>query len=103
MYFCKSKRYISMSYKTALKVYEIASYILILGATVIYFILKKEGIGLSMTLLILVLAVFCRMMMERTRYKACEEENEQLSEDLRRLTKLLADERKKNQGKQEKQ
>lgn len=88
-----------MTYKTALKVYEIASYVLILGATVVFFMLRKEGVGLSMTLLILVLAVFCRMMMERTRYKACEEENEQLSEDLRRLTKLLADEKKKNQEK----
>lgn len=88
-----------MSYKTALKVYEIVSYVLILGATVVFFMLRNETAGLTMTLLILVLAVFCRMMMERTRYKACEEENEQLSEDLRRLTKLLADEKKKNQEK----
>lgn len=84
-----------MTHKTTLKIYEWLSYILLLGATVVYFVLKSRAVGLVMG--ILVLAVFSRLMMERTRTKACEEENEQLKDDLRRLTLLLAEEKKKNQ------
>ena len=83
-----------MSHKTALKIYEYASYLLIIGATVIYFTLKAEG--LSLTMLVLALAMTMRMLMERQRFKACEEENDQLKDDLRRLTLLLAEEKKKN-------
>lgn len=85
-----------MTHKTALKIYEWLSYILLLGATVIYILLKSRAVGLVMG--VLVLAVFARLMMERTRYKACEDENDQLKEDLRRLTLLLAEEKKKNQN-----
>lgn len=83
-----------MSHNTALKIYEWASYLLIVGATVIYFMLKERGIAL--TLVALVLAIFMRLMMERTRRKACEEENDELRADLRRLTQLYAEEKKKN-------
>ncbi len=83
-----------MSHKTAIKVYEIASYVLILGATAIYFLMKSQGVALTM--LVLALAIFCRWMMDRHRYRACEEENDQLRDDLRRLTLLLAEEKKKN-------
>lgn len=83
-----------MNHKTAVKVYEYASYVLILGATAIYFILKAQG--LALTMLVLALAIAARMMMERHRYKACEEENDELRADLRRLTQLLAEEKKKN-------
>lgn len=84
-----------MTHKTALKIYEWASYILIIGATVLYFVYKSRGINL--VLLVLVVAVFMRLMMERTRFKACEEENDELKADLRRLTQVLAEEKKKNQ------
>ena len=83
-----------MTHKTALTIYEWISYLLIAGATVIYFALKERGIAL--TLVVLVLAVFMRMMMERTRRKACEEENEELRNDLRRLTQLLAEAKRDN-------
>ena len=56
--------------------------------------LKSQGVPLTM--LVLALAIFCRWMMDRHRYKACEEENDQLKADLRRLTQLLAEEKKKN-------
>ena len=88
-----------MSHKTAIKIYEIASYVLILGATAIYFWLKQQG--LSLTMLVLALAIFCRWMMDRHRYRACEEENNQLRDDLRRLTQLYAEEKKKNTGDKE--
>ena len=83
-----------MSHSTAVKIYEYASYALILGATAIYFMLKAQGV--SLTLVVLALAIFCRWMMDRHRYKACEEENDELRNDLRRLTQLLAEEKKKN-------
>ena len=83
-----------MSHKTAIKVYEIASYVLILGATALYFLMKQQG--LSLTMLVLALAIFCRWRMDRHRYKSCEEENDSLRADLRRLTLLLAEEKKKN-------
>ena len=86
-----------MSHKTAIKVYEIASYVLILGATVLYFWLRQRG--LSLTMLVLALALFCRWMMDRHRFRACDEENDQLREDLRRLTQLYAEEKKKNNNK----
>lgn len=82
-----------MSHKTAMKIFEYASYLLIIGATVIYFVLKSQG--LALTMLVLALAMTARMLMERQRYKACEEENDQLRDDLRRLTQLLAEEKKK--------
>ena len=40
-----------MSHKTAIKVYEIASYVLILGATAIYFLMKSQGVALTMLVL----------------------------------------------------
>lgn len=90
-----------MSHKTAIRVYEIASYVLILGATAVYFMLKSErqALGLSLTMVLVALAVAMRWMMERHRYKSCEEENDQLKADLRRLTQLLAEEKKKNGSK----
>ena len=85
-----------MSHQTAVKIYEYASYVLIIGATVLYFKMKAQGV--SLTLIVLALAIFCRWMMDRHRYKACEEENDGLRNDLRRLTQLLAEEKKKNKN-----
>lgn len=87
----------NMSHQTAVKIYEYASYALIIGATVLYFKMKAQGV--SLTLIVLALAIFCRWMMDRHRYKACEEENDSLRNDLRRLTQLLAEEKKKNNNK----
>ena len=86
-----------MNYQRTLKVYEWISYILILGATALYFILRNQGSwALNLTLCVLVLAIFCRLMMERTRRLAADAENEELKEDLRKLTQLYAEEKKKN-------
>ena len=61
------------------------------------FILRSRGAwALNLTLCILVLAIFCRLMMERTRRLAADAENDQLKDDLRRLTQLYAEEKKKN-------
>lgn len=77
-----------------LKIFEYASYVLLIAATAVYFIAKTPG--LPYVLVILVLAMFMRLMMERTRFKMSEEENAELRLDLRRLTQLLAEEKKKN-------
>jgi hypothetical protein len=63
------------------------------GATVYFFVSGKE---VTITMMGIVLALFCRTMMSRTRCKMFEEENEELKVDLRRLTNLLEVEKKKN-------
>ncbi len=88
-----------MSHKTAIKVYEIASYVLILGATAAYFLLKTSDLRLSLTMILVALAILMRMMMERHRFRSAEEEIDQLKDDLRRLTQLYAEEKKKNNNK----
>lgn len=88
-----------MSHKTAIKIYEIASYVLILGATAAYFLLKTSDLRLSLTMILVALAILMRMMMERHRFRSAEEEIDQLKDDLRRLTQLYAEEKKKNNNK----
>lgn len=85
-----------MSHKTAIKVYEIVSYVLILGATVAFFMMKTSPMRLSLTMILVALAIAMRWLMERHRFKAADEEIDQLHDDLRRLTQLLAEEKKKN-------
>ena len=82
-----------MEKTTLSKLYEWASYLLIVGATVYFFVSDKE---VKITLLGIILALFFRNLMYRTRYKLFEEENEELKVDLRRLTNLLEIEKKKN-------
>ena len=84
-------------YQTRLRIYEWISYLLIVGATVVYFVLRDQGAAaLNLTLVILVVAIFCRLMMERTRRQAADAELDELREDLRRLTQLYAEEKKRN-------
>lgn len=87
-----------MNYQKTLRVYEWISYILIIGATVVYFMLRSQGSWVfTLTFGILALAVFFRLMMERVRRQAADEEIEELKNDLRRLTQLYAEEKKKNE------
>lgn len=88
-----------MSHKTAIRVYEIASYVLILGATAVVFLMKEHPMRLPLTMVILMVAIGCRWMMERHRYKAANDEIDQLQNDLRRLTQLYAEEKKRNNNK----
>lgn len=78
-----------MDNKTAIKIYEWASYICIAGATVLCILHDIKF--LVFAALLLAIGMFMRMLMERTRRRACEEENEELRNDLRRLTRLLAE------------
>lgn len=87
-----------MNYKRNLRIYEYISYILLLGATVVCFAFRSATWRLDATLLLIMLALFARLMMERTRYKAADAENDELKNDLRRLTQLYAEEKKKNQN-----
>lgn len=82
-----------MEKTTQAKIYEWLSYLLIVGATVYFFVTGKE---VKITLLGIILALFCRNMMYRVRYKMFEEENEELKVDLRRLTNLLEVAKKEN-------
>lgn len=100
VYFCIFKPNSIMSHKTAIKVYEIASYVLILAATVLYFVLKGSVPVLRIFLLMMLvaLALVCRWMMERHRFRSAEDEIDQLKDDLRRLTQLYAEEKKRNRN-----
>ena len=82
-----------MEKSTLVKIYEWVSYLMIVAATVYFFVSHKE---VTITLFAIMLALFFRNMMYRTRYKMFEEENEELKVDLRRLTNLLELEKKKN-------
>lgn len=84
-----------MSHQNKIKLYEWLSYLFIAGATVFLFMQNRLQGSLVMAALLLAIGMFMRMLIERTRYKACEEENEELKSDLRRLTALLAEEKKK--------
>lgn len=94
--FALSNFELKMEKSTLAKIYEWASYIIIIAATVFYFVFDKMSpMRLPITLLGIILALFCRNMMYRTRYKMFEDENEELKVDLRRLTNLLEIEKKK--------
>jgi Flp pilus assembly protein TadB len=84
-----------MSHDKEIKIYEYISYALLIGATVVFLLLRKSNPTLSntLTLLILVVAMFMRMLMERARRKTYEEENESLKADLKHLTSLLRKEK----------
>ena len=84
-----------MEKTTQAKPYEWASYVIIVAATVYFFVSQKE---VTITMLGIVLALFCRNMMYRVRYKMCEDENEELKVDLRRLTNLLEVAKKENKS-----
>ena len=89
-----------MSHKTAIKIYEIASYVLILAATAIYLVpaikAHLEGYNvLAFTMILITLAVACRWGMSQHRFKSAEEEIDQLQNDLRKLTLLMAESNKR--------
>jgi hypothetical protein len=91
---------LKLSHSIAVKIYEIASYVLILGATVVFLIpsiRQQFNVG-AVTLIMIALAVACRWGMERHRFKSANDEIDQLQADLRRLTQLLAEEKKKNKN-----
>ncbi|MDY5969604.1 MAG: hypothetical protein SPJ13_06295 [Bacteroidales bacterium] len=84
-----------MNSDTASKIYEWASYVLVLGATVLFFAMKGNPLRFNLTLIALVAAEYMRVLMYRSRSRAAEGENEELKRDLRRLTALLAEEKEK--------
>ena len=93
-----------MNHKTAVKIYEIASYVLILFATALMLVPKfkaaMEGYNLLAVIMILIaLATAARWGMEHHRFRSAEDEIDQLQADVRRLTQLLAEEKKKNNNK----
>ena len=90
----------AINYQRRLRIFEWISYLLIVGATVLYFILRSQGPqALNLTLVLLVLAVASRLMMERIRRQAADAELDELRDDLRKLTQLYAEEKKKNNNK----
>lgn len=86
-----------MSKDTASKIFEWCSYILILGATAVFFLLKEMPVlRINLTLIVLVVAVYMRALMYRSRLRGTSDENEELRRDLRRLTAILSEKEKGN-------
>lgn len=75
-----------MTNDTAAKIYEYGSYVLIVAATAVFFLMGKN---VQLTLLVLVVAVYMRALMYRTKFKSAAEENEELKADLRRAASAL--------------
>lgn len=71
---------------TVSRIWEWASYILMLGATVYFFASGRES---GITMILVTLAIFCYAMTYRLRYRICQDENEELRSDNRRLANLL--------------
>ncbi len=85
-----------MNSSTAAKIYEWASYIFIIGATVLFFVMKEEAqLRIYLTLFLLIIAIYMKALMYRSRTRALESDNEELRNDLRRLTALLAEKERK--------
>ncbi len=74
-----------MDRNTVTKIYNVLSFLLLIGAMVVFFVVKN-GTWVMITLMF---AVFFRMLMERSSRIAIERENQKLKDDLRHLTHIL--------------
>ena len=77
------------------KIYGILSFLLLIGAFVVFFAVKNS----TWVLITLMFAIFFRMLMERSSRIAIERENTKLKDDLRHLTHILEYERKNDEEK----
>lgn len=82
-----------MSKSNASKLFEWLSYLFIAGATAAFFLTHKD---VAITLLLLIIAVYMRALMYRTKYHICQEENEELMKDLKQAASLLRQREKKD-------
>ncbi|MBQ9638810.1 MAG: hypothetical protein IJV22_04565 [Bacteroidales bacterium] len=82
-----------MSNSTAEKIYRWASYAMLAAATVAFF---ATGRNVQLTLLLLVVAVYLRALMYRSRSLRYAEENEELRQMARQLTNMI-DRNRRNQ------
>lgn len=67
------------------KIYGVLSFLLLIGAFVVFFVMKNN----MWVLITLMFAIFFRMMMERSNRIVIERENHKLKDDLRHLTHIL--------------
>lgn len=84
-----------MDRTTLAKIYGIISFLLLIGAIVLFVATKNT----HFILILLAFAIFFRMLMERSSRIAIECENTKLKDDLRRLTHILEYERKNDEEK----
>ena len=79
------------------KIYGILSFLLLIGAFVVFFALKNS----TWVLITLMFAIFFRMLMERSSRIAIERENQKLKDDLRHLTHILEFSKNNDEEKEE--
>lgn len=86
-----------MDRNTVTKIYNVLSFLLLIGALVVFFV-AKNGTWVMITLMF---AVFFRMLMERSSRIAIERENQKLKDDLRHLTHILEFSKNNDEEKEE--
>ena len=74
-----------MDRTTVTKIYSILSFLLLIAAFVVFFVVKST----KWVLITLMFAIFFRMLMERSNRIAIDRENQKLKDDLRHLTHIL--------------
>lgn len=74
-----------MDRTTVTKIYSILSFLLLIAAFVVFFVVKSN----KWVLITLMFAIFFRMLMERSNRIVIERENQKLKDDLRHLTHIL--------------
>lgn len=74
-----------MDRTTVTKIYSILSFLLLIAAFVVFFVVKSN----KWVLITLMFAIFFRMLMERSNRIAIDRENQKLKDDLRHLTHIL--------------
>ena len=77
------------------KIYGILSFLLLIGAFVVFFAVKNS----TWVLITLMFAIFFRMLMERSNRIAIDRENQKLKDDLRHLTHILEFSKKEDEDK----
>lgn len=79
-----------MTQKTIAKVFDVLSFIALITTAVFYILYKsEEGTANYWILLMLVCAIFFRMIGMQFKYNALKNENLQLKKDLKDLTTIL--------------
>ena len=77
------------------KIYGILSFLLLIGAFVVFFAVKNS----TWVLITLMFAIFFRMLMARSNRIAIDRENQKLKDDLRPLTHILEFSKKEDEEK----
>ena len=79
-----------MNQKTVARVFDVLSFLALITTAVFYIVYKDEAGRINyFILLMLVIAIFFRMIGMQFKYNALKKENQELKKDLKDLTTIL--------------